>query len=230
MASIFSTNNTVFVSEPVSIDGSLNVQDNIYAKQNLLLPTGTIVQYAGLYAPTGWLLCQGASVSKTDYPDLYSLLGTTYGAGDSNNFVLPDLRGRIPLGMGSLNGSGTNYSLANKNGSETHTLTTSEMPSHNHSASSSTQAGHTHNYQDAYFAEYNGYKGGGSVYGTGANSDYDNGFYFRTASNSWSSTPQDIPTSSAGSHSHTITVNATGNGDSFSVMQPYLVVNYIIKV
>jgi len=206
----------------------IELSGNVYINQNLLIPTGTIVQYAGSSAPGGWLLCQGQPVSKTTYSTLWSILGTTYG-GDLNNFVLPDLRGRIPLGCGQLNGSGTTYGLAGKNGSETHTLTVPELPSHNHTASSNTVGDHQHNYQDAYFAEYSGYKPNGGVYGIGANSDFDNGFYFRKADGSWANTPQDIPTSSAGSHNHSITVNSTGGGNSFSVMQPYLVVNYLIK-
>jgi len=160
---------------------------------------------------------------------VWAILGTTYGADTSTNFVLPDLRGRIPLGRGALDGTGTNYSLADKNGSETHTLTVPELPAHNHTASSASSGSHTHNYQDAYFAEAPGYKPNGGVYGTSASSDYDNGFYYRKADGSWASTPQDIPTSSAGSHNHNITVNSTGDGNSFSVVQPYLVVNYLIK-
>jgi len=209
---------------------NVDLSGNIYINHNLLIPTGSIIQFAGSSAPGGWLLCQGRSVSKTTYASLHSVLGITYGAGDENNFVLPDLRGRIPLGSGILNGSGTTYSLAGKNGSETHTLTVSELPAHNHTASSDTQGSHTHNYQDAYFAEFSGHKPNGGIYGTGANSDNDNGFYFRKADGTWANTPQDIPTSSADSHSHNITVNdSTGGGNSFSVVQPYLVVNYLIK-
>jgi microcystin-dependent protein len=233
-ASIYSSSNIIQMRESVNVAGTVNTTNvdlsgNFFINQNLLIPTGTIVQFAGSSAPGGWLLCQGQSVSKTTYSTLWSILGTTYGADTSTNFVLPDLRGRIPLGRGTLNGSGTNYNLADKNGSETHTLTVPELPAHNHTASSDVVGSHTHNYQDAYFAEAGAYTPNGGVYGTSASHDFDNGFYFRTANGSYSSSPSDIPTSSAGLHNHTITVNSTGGGNSFSVVQPYLVVNYLIK-
>lgn len=67
-----------------------------------LVPTGSIVPYAATSAPTGWLLADGSAVSRTTYADLYAIIGTTYGAGDSpTTFNLPDLRSRIPIGTGA---------------------------------------------------------------------------------------------------------------------------------
>lgn len=58
-----------------------------------VMPIGGILPFAGNGAvPTGYLLCDGAAVSRTMYPDLFSVIGTTYGAGDgSTTFNLPDL-------------------------------------------------------------------------------------------------------------------------------------------
>lgn len=65
-------------------------------------PTGTITQYAGASAPTGYLLCDGSAVSRSTYADLFTILSTSYGAGDgSTTFNLPDLRGRVPVGKGT---------------------------------------------------------------------------------------------------------------------------------
>lgn len=65
-------------------------------------PVGSLQAFAGASAPTGWLLCDGSAVSRTVYPELFSVLGTTYGAGDgSTTFGLPDLRGRMPIGAGN---------------------------------------------------------------------------------------------------------------------------------
>ena len=67
------------------------------------MPAGTIIPFAGSSIPTGYLLCNGAVVSRTTYADLFRVIGTTYGAGDgSTTFKLPDLRDRF------LEGAGTN--------------------------------------------------------------------------------------------------------------------------
>jgi microcystin-dependent protein len=63
-------------------------------------PVGSLQAYAGASAPTGWLLCDGTSYSTSVYPELYSVLGYTYG-GSGSNFSVPDLRGRVPMGAGT---------------------------------------------------------------------------------------------------------------------------------
>lgn len=75
-------------------------------------PTGAVIGFAGSSAPSGWLLCDGSAVSRTTYADLFTAIGTSYGVGDgSTTFNLPDLRGRVPVGVGQ--GSGlTNRALA----------------------------------------------------------------------------------------------------------------------
>lgn len=95
-------------------------------------PSGSSMAYFGGTAPSGWLFCDGSAVSRATYADLFSAIGTTYGAGDgSTTFNLPDLRGRSPLGAGQ--GSGlSNRTLGAKIGAENHQLTTAEMPSHTH--------------------------------------------------------------------------------------------------
>lgn len=116
-------------------------------------PVGVIEAYAGASAPSGWLLCDGAQTLITAYPELYSVLGTTYGAltngsggAGSTHFRVPDLRGRMPMGAGTgagLNSSGTGApsgtamtarSLGQWGGEETHLNTASEsgMPQHGH--------------------------------------------------------------------------------------------------
>lgn len=66
------------------------------------LPTGTIQMYGGASAPTGWLLCNGSAISRSVYSTLFSAIGTSYGAGDgSTTFNIPDLVGRVPVGLSS---------------------------------------------------------------------------------------------------------------------------------
>lgn len=100
---------------------------------------GEIVSYAGATSPkANWLVCDGSQVAQTDYPDLYAVIGDIYGAADTGNFRLPDLRGRTQAGTGT----GTDLdpvSIGQKFGEKSHTLTTAEIPAHNHSDS-----GHAH--------------------------------------------------------------------------------------
>ena len=64
--------------------------------------TGSIQMYAGSTAPSGWLICDGSAVSRDDYANLFSVIGTTYGAGDgSTTFNIPNLKGRVPVGLDS---------------------------------------------------------------------------------------------------------------------------------
>jgi len=66
------------------------------------VPAGVVAPFAGSSAPDGWLLCNGADVYKASYPDLYSVLGTTYGTpGDALKFRLPNLVGRVVVGQGA---------------------------------------------------------------------------------------------------------------------------------
>lgn len=97
---------------------------------NAMMPVGTVLPFAGSAAPTGWLPCDGSAVSRATYSDLFSVIGTTYGAGDgSTTFNVPDTRGRAIVHKA---GSGTFNTLGGKGGEETHTLTSAEMPSHTH--------------------------------------------------------------------------------------------------
>jgi len=95
-------------------------------------PSGAIIAFAGSSAPTGWLMCDGAAVSRTTYSDLYAIQGDVYGNGDgSTTFNVPDMRGRTGISAGT--GSGlTARTLGDEIGEEDHTLTISELASHHH--------------------------------------------------------------------------------------------------
>jgi microcystin-dependent protein len=115
---------------------------------------GAIFAYTGKTLPDGWLLCDGSAVSRSTYATLFMVVGTTYGVGDAaSTFNLPDLRGRVPVGletMGDISSSGrlTNTNSGNINGTllgafggaQTHSLTIAEspLPSHTHKFSSTT--------------------------------------------------------------------------------------------
>lgn len=64
------------------------------------LPIGAIVPFGGWDAPTGWLICDGTLLNKTDYPELFNAIGYSFGGEEGGStFGLPDLRGRVPLGL-----------------------------------------------------------------------------------------------------------------------------------
>ena len=78
------------------------------------------------FAPKGWALCNGQLLPINQNQGLFSLLGTTYGGDGRVNFALPDLRGSVPIHMGS------GFTLGQRAGEEAHTINQSETPTHNH--------------------------------------------------------------------------------------------------
>ena len=96
---------------------------------------GQIMLFGGLTYPiAGWLLCDGSSKLRADYPALFTEIGTTYGAADGTHFNVPDFRSRVPMGEGRLDGDSGNplWQMGNTGGEMEHTLDVSELPSHNH--------------------------------------------------------------------------------------------------
>ena len=171
-----------------------------------ILKPGFIIQYASSTPPDGWLLCDGSAVSRTIYAALFSVIGTTHGSGDgSTTFNLPDLRGRVAVGAGQ--GSGlTNRIAGSRGGAETHTLTTSEMPSHNHSIN---DPGHRHDTDGSNVLRW------------------QPGYADRTApgGNDFRGINPQIYASTTG-----ISINNAGGNGAHNNMQPFTVINFIIKV
>jgi microcystin-dependent protein len=112
-------------------------------------PAGIISAFAGGTAPTGWLACNGAAVSRTTYATLFAAIGTTWGAGDGvNTFNLPDLRGMFLRGTGT-NGTGSSSGTV---GPAVGTYNADTYLNHNHTATSSSSVsdpGHTHQYTNS---------------------------------------------------------------------------------
>jgi len=175
------------------------------------IPPGVMMPFAGSSPPTGYLLCNGAAVSRTTYGDLFSVIGTTYGVGDgSTTFNVPNTKGKVLVGY---NSSESEFnSLGETGGEKTHTLSTSEMPSHYHNISltTSTNGAHTHSYKK-------GDPSDNSISDTsGSHDEYDD---------------LSATTGSAGNHNHTVNGNsgATGSGSAHNNLQPYITLNHIIK-
>jgi microcystin-dependent protein len=213
------------------------------AVANATVPAGTVVAFAGTTAPTGWALCDGSALNTTTYSALFAAIGTTYG-GSGSTFNLPDLRGRTVFGKDNMGGTAANRitstlgkidgaTLGAVGGLQNKTLAVSEIPAHSHYLSLNTTlvGNHSHIYNDAYFAEGNGWSGSGYAFGANGN-DWDNRFWYRNSSNTANNSPQDINTSMAGTHYHTVNgdTNNSGGGNAFSLLNPGLILNYIIKL
>jgi microcystin-dependent protein len=92
---------------------------------------GTIQPFAFNFAPQGWALCEGQILSLNQYQALFALIGTTYGGNGSQNFGLPNLQGRLPIGQGN----GVNLSprvIGEFSGTESVTATQANLPVHTH--------------------------------------------------------------------------------------------------
>lgn len=96
---------------------------------------GEIRMFAGTFAPSGWLLCQGQILPIAGNDPLFSLIGTTYGGDGVTTFAMPDLRGRVPVH------AGPGYVIAQAGGVEQVTLTTAQIPAHTHPAGAASAIG-----------------------------------------------------------------------------------------
>jgi len=133
-------------------DNSVTAAKLNSAAVSVLMPTGSILPYAGSSAPTGYLFCDGNEYDQTGtHSSLFSTIGITYNTGGetTNFFRVPDLQGRVIAGRGNMSGTSANRLTTAKSGIngdnlgafgglEDHTLTEAEMPSHTHSSGLST--------------------------------------------------------------------------------------------
>ena len=98
---------------------------------------GEIRMFAGNFEPAGWMHCIGQLLPISENETLFQLIGTTYGGDGQNTFGLPDLRGRVPVHLGS------GFTLAQQGGQETVTLTAQQLPPHTHTAAAASAPGNS---------------------------------------------------------------------------------------
>jgi microcystin-dependent protein len=109
------------------------------------------------FPPKGWALCNGQLLPINQNQALFALLGTTYGGNGQTNFALPNLRGQVPIHMGS------GHTLGEAAGSTSVTLNIQQMPQHLHFAQASSANG------DTAFAANHLLAAAGNMYGTAIN-------------------------------------------------------------
>jgi microcystin-dependent protein len=215
------------------------------------MTAGVIMMWPVSEPPSGWLLCNGAAVSRSDYGALFVVIGTAYGSGDgSSTFNLPDLKGRVAVGYSD---SDTTFDAIGETGGEkTHQLTAAELPIHAHTighshSSGTAQSAGAHTHTTSGTAASNGahthnVANGSYRVGSGSGSTYN---YF---TNDGSTSPQNSDSAgththttngtaaSSGAHTHTVDIPSfsgnsgnAGSGTAHNNMPPFLVLNYIIK-
>ena len=198
-------------------DAKLHVDGRIKDQTGFVMPVGAILPYAGSSPPEGWLLCDGSSLGSASYPDLFSVISYTYG-GSGSVFSLPDLNGRVPVGLDTLDSQFD--TLGNTGGEKQHLLLSTEMPSHLHGI---TDPGHSHSTFDP-----------GHSHGIDLHSTFmgGSGSFIEDADNNYQMSIQTDPASTnliVNANSTGIIINLTGGGQSHNNLQPYIVLNYIIK-
>lgn len=177
------------------------------------IQVGTVVDFAGSTAPTGWLLCGGQSLNRADYPSLFAVIGTTYGSLTGATFSLPDCRGRVSAGrdfdqggtagrLTAMSPNGT--SLGATGGAQSVALSTNQLPAHNHTGTAASAGAHTHTTENSGSDNASGV---GTIVGSNVAG----------------------VTGSAGTHTHTLTIDNTGSGDGHPNVQPTILFNKIIK-
>lgn len=171
-------------------------------------PVGTSVKGYWTTPPTGYLLEDGAPVSRITYANLYAVIGTTFGAGDgSTTFNLPDSRSYVGVNRSSSDSEFDD--LGETGGETTHTLTTTEIPSHEHNFSGQTISWGAAGSGNVYFRENGG--DNDSVYAVGGGVPSGSSIMYTTSGTGWTTT------------------NYAGGGAAHNNLQPYIVALRVIK-
>ena len=125
--------------------GVYKITKRNFLKTIPLVPAGAMMPYGGETAPTGWLLCDGSEIRKSDYNNLWLAIQHNFKDASlvSDNgvayFTLPDFRGRFALGLDNMGGPSANRvtdiaadAIGGNAGTETKTISTDNLPEHEH--------------------------------------------------------------------------------------------------
>lgn len=103
--------NRLNTTEEVLVEAPSSLQESAFSNGSL----GEVRMFAGNFAPRGWAFCNGQLLPISQYSALFSILGTTYGGDGRTTFALPDMKGRVPVGVGKNEGD-QNVQLGQKKG------------------------------------------------------------------------------------------------------------------
>ena len=228
---------------------------------NTLIPAGTIVPTANQNTatpPSGWLFCNGQTLSTSTYATLYSAIGTKYGTGGAGTFKVPDLRQRFILGKAD---SGTGANMGDSGGSidhthdmanHTHTMAhTHDMANHTHTMAHTHTAGDltaligfstadsqlgairngsiTFGASGATYYSTHDILTGGTGYSLGATTPIVPGTPVAGTTDGASNGTTSTPSSNTTGSASSSTTSTPSSNTTSSANPPYLVANYIIK-
>lgn len=187
---------------------------------------GEIRGFAGTFNPNYWAFCEGQTLQISQNQALFSIIGTNYGGNGQTTFMLPDLRGRVPVGAGQGLNLGEFWNLGEKGGTENTTLTITNMPSHNHVATTSS-LGVTGTATGTVTPRCLNDAGGvntpaGNVMGTAT------GAYAAVGDADSDMAPITANLTLNGSVSGTVSIGSTGNSQPVTNIQPTLAIHWII--
>lgn len=172
----------------------------LWVMENFVNMVGEVRMWAGVTVPDGWLPCDGRTVTVAEYPTLYAAIGGAFGSAPSGSFVLPDMRGRAPVGPdreGNVLSDGVSlYVPGDKLGAATVSLTAAQNGPHTHT--------------------------GNARWSTTPNAIHSKP---GVLNNGVAEAPQPN-----GGASLQYTTNSSGDGDPHNNVQPSAIIEFIIKV
>ena len=190
-----------------------------------LVPAGAILAFGGAIAPTGWLLCNGAAISRVTYLNLFNAIGTAHGYGDNvpttGTFNLPDYRGRFIRGVDGAvtrDPDRAGRTAANTGGNTGDNVGSIQPYAAARPTSAFTSGAMSANSTHSHVQQFTS-AGGGTPVGWGGNSTFSTWAAGTVNNTNMSSAMADI------SHTHTITA---GGDNETRPLNAY--VNYIIKI
>lgn len=176
-------------------------------------PVGSVTAFAGDSAPLGWLMCDGGTFDSGVYPDLAALVGDKFGVHSGTTYYLPNLKGRVPVGLDT---SQVEFdTLGESGGEKAHALTASEMPAHKHGLNNA----------------------GAALYLSGKVYSKTRAVAPWTSDRNWSASGPvaDTTATNIGSAGNVAILGTTddasvsADGGAHNNLQPYTVLNYIIR-
>lgn len=224
-------NQPISASDPLLIwraDGSLTGVNEMtlngtdwFAESPL---AGDIEMTIAATAPPGWLFLQGQTLTDaaTNYPALWAAASPVFRSG--GNLILPDLRGRAPIGAGQGTGL-TLRNLGDITGAESVAITEAQMPTHNHSGttgSADRSLNHTH------YTAFGGTESSDELSGSERALWYNGSGINKATSTVY--TRSDPDTDASLNHLHPFTTSSKGSGQAHPNVQPSLAVNFKVKV